>query len=345
MTNETQFQAAVGQTHWRAVQQIVRGYRDAHVLITCAQLGVFRGLAGGPRSAEALAAEALADPRALRRLLDAAVSIGLLFKSEGQYTNAPLAQTCLADENSPFHLGHLARREGAFYQRWSYLTEAVRSGQRPEANIRDEGVTNWALDFELALYDIARAAGPAIAEALSLPSDRPLRLLDVGGGHGGYSMALARRYPNLQATVFELLAAAEVARQLIEREGLAERVSVREGDFQKDDLGQGYDLVLLFGVLLSETPPGKLSLLGKAFQALVPGGQLVIRDFWLDDDRTGPSQGALFSLHMLLSTEAGDLSTLNDMLAWLAEAGFDQPQQLPLPDWLGSMLLTARKPD
>jgi SAM-dependent methyltransferase len=209
------------------------------------------------------------------------VAVGLLRREGDAYANTSLAATCLA-EAGPYYLGNLVKREGAFYQRWSYLPEAVRTGRRPEANIRDEGQTNWVLDFELALLDLARTAGPVIAEALALPTDRPLRVLDVGGGHGGYSMALARRYPKLQAVVYELPAAAEVAAEIIAGEDLSKRVLVQVGDFQKEALGSGFDLVLLFGVLVSETPEGKLDLLRKTYTALKPGGQVAIRAFWPD---------------------------------------------------------------
>jgi hypothetical protein len=157
-------------------------------------------------------------------------------------------------------------------------------------------------------------------------------------------MALARRYANLQAVVFELPAAAEVAREIIAGEGMADRVSVQIGDFQKDELGHGFELVLLFGVLVSETTEGKLTLLQKSYRALAPGGRVAIRGFWLDEARTGPPEATLASLHMLLSTDAGDLSTLTEMEAWLLEAGFVQPELVPLPEWIGSSLLVAHKP-
>ncbi|HEX6385118.1 MAG TPA: methyltransferase [Anaerolineae bacterium] len=156
-------------------------------------------------------------------------------------------------------------------------------------------------------------------------------------------MALARRYANVQATVFELPAAAEVAREIIADEGMANRVSVQVGDFQKEELGSGYDLLLLFGVLVSETPAGKLALLRKAHAALVPGGMVAVRGFWLNDDRTAPVGPTLFSLHMLLSTDAGDISTRAEMRGWLSEAGFERPHTAPLPAWVGSTLILAYK--
>jgi 2-polyprenyl-3-methyl-5-hydroxy-6-metoxy-1,4-benzoquinol methylase len=329
---------------WQTIQGMLRGYREAQILITCAQFGLFRQLAAGPQTAAELAAASNTHPAALRRLLDGAVAVNLLTKQGNSYANAPLAVACLAEEG-PYHLGHLVKREGAFYQRWSYLPEAVRSGKRPEANIRDEDEENWVLNFELALLDLARTLGPIMAETLALPPDRPLKVLDVGGGHGGYSMALARHYPNVAATVFELPAAAAVATQLIAQAGLSDRVAVQTGDFQQEGLGQEiYDLILIFGVLLSETPEGKLDLLRKVRAALVPGGQVVIREFFLDPDAPASSTAAIFSLQMLLSTGAGDLTTLAQLESWLQETGFEQPHQLELPDWVTSNLLLARKP-
>lgn len=328
--------------HWKTIQKMLRGYREAQILITCAQLGIFRLLAKGPQTAADLAVQSGTNPAALRRLLDGATAVDLLLKQGDTYTNAPLAQTCLAEEG-PYHLGNIVRREGAFYQRWSYLTEAVRTGQRPEANIRDEDQENWVLDFELALYDLARTLGPIVAEALALPTDRPLKVLDVGGGHGGYSMALARHYPKLHPTVYELPAAAEAAAQIIAQAGMSDRVAVQVGNFQQEDLGSGYDVILLFGVLVSETPAGKVDLLRKAHAALVPGGQVAIREFFIDPDQPDSSRSAIFSLQMLLSTGAGDISSLADLQGWLREAGFDRSYQIDLPDWVGSNLIMARK--
>ncbi len=326
-------------THWQTINQMMRSYRQSHLLITCAQLDVFRQLADGPLPLADLAQRTGAEEAALRRLLDAAVAFDLLTKNDGRYANGPLAETCLAREG-PYYLGNLLRREGAFYQRWSYLTEAVRSGQRPEANIRDEEQTDWVLGFELALFDLARVNGPRIAAALTLPAGQPVRVLDVGGGHGGYSMALARRYPNVEATVFELPAAAEVARQIIAGEGMSERVAVQVGDFQKEELGDGeYNLLLLFGVLVSETPENKLVLLQKSYRALKPDGRGAIRAFGLDGEGAGPPEATLFSLQMLLSNNTGDLSTRGEIDQLLVQAGFTDLQLLDTPNIGGSLLM------
>ena len=338
---------SAGVEYRRQVMELMRGYRSAQVLISCAELGVFEALRGSAAGAQELGERLGAHPMALSRLLGAAVALGLLEKDAAGYANSPLAATCLAEEG-PFYLGHLVKREGAFYRRWSRLTEAVRTGKRPEENLRDEQAGNWVRDFELALYDIARTAAPAIAEVLDplLPrrTGQPIRVIDVGGGHGAYAVALARRNPAVEAVVFDLPTVIEVAPAIVAAADLADRVAFQAGDFKVDDLGTDFNLALLFGVLVSETAADSVALLRKVHAALVPGGMVAIRGFYLDADRSGPLEATLGDLHMLLSTDAGTAHTTDDVSAWLRAADFGIPEVLTSPPPERSSLLVARKP-
>ena len=148
----------------------------------------------------------------------------------------------------------------------------------------------------------------------------------------------------MTVVIFELPRVVPVARQIIAEAGMTEQVMVQSGDFQQEELGQGYDLALVFGVLNGEPPDGRPELIRKVFAALKPGGQIILRDFVLDPDRAGPRQAALFALQMLLVTEAGGLDTRSDWAEWLAKAGFLPSREIELPDWVGSSLTVAQKP-
>lgn len=330
----------------RRILEMMRGYRSAQVLITCAELGVFEALQSGVAAVEELGERLDANVSALGRLLNTAVALGLLEKSGARYANSALAETCLAAEG-PFYLGNLVKREGAFYRRWTRLAEAVRGGERPEENRGDEQQENWVREFELALYDVARTAAPAIAEVLDplLPQreSQPIGVIDIGGGHGAYAVALARSHATLEAVVFDLPAVIAVVADLVAAPDIAGRVTLRAGDFRVDDLGTGFDLALLFGVLVSETPADSVALLRKVHAALLPGGMVAIRGFYLDPDRSGPLEATLGDLHMLLSTDAGTAQTTDDVAAWLQAADFEKPEILTLPTERSS-LIVARKP-
>ncbi len=327
----------------RQVSELARGYRASQVLLTCVELGVFEAIAAGADTEVEIAAASACDRRGASLLLNAAASLGLLEKRDGRFTNGSLAAACLTRDGAAYMAGSL-RLEAAFYRRWGRLTEAVRSGRRPDEDRQDEQAGDWARSFVYGLYDMARPVAPIIAQALALPEERPWRVIDVGGCHGAYSMALARRCPLLTATVFDLPAVVPHAREIIAQAGLAQRVSVQEGDFRNEGLGASYDVALVFGVLNGEPSDRRPALIGKVYDCLNPGGCIVLRDFVLNDDRAGPPDAAMSALQMLLATESGGLDTRADWSRWLAEAGFSPPQTIPLPESAGGGLALAYKP-
>lgn len=324
------------------VQELARGYRKAQILFTCIELGVFDALAGGSATSQKIAEKTQTSTRGMDLLLNAAVALGLLEKNDSNFSNSPLTEPWLI-HGSDVGISQSLLLEKAFYTRWGYLAEAVRSGNRPEENRRDEQPQDWVRNLICALYNSARLMAPIIAEALALPEDRPIRAIDVGGGHGGYSIALAQRYPLLTATIFELPRVVPIAREIIANAGMSDRVTVQEGDFQKEGLGSGYDIALVFGVLNGEPPEGRPALINKVFSALNTGGQIVLRDFVLEPDRSSPLDSTIFALQMLLATESGGLDTRDDWINWLLSAGFSHPKQVALPEWVGSFLTVAVK--
>ncbi|MEI7553912.1 methyltransferase [Candidatus Chlorohelix sp.] len=331
----------------RYLQDLLKGYRTAQVLISCAELGVFEHLKEEGVSAEDLAQLTSSNPTAMARLLNAAVALQLLGKNGDLYFAEDLAHDCLLP-NAPRYMGNVLKREGAFYRRWSHLTAAVKSGKRPDINLHEENNTQWVRNFEMALLDTARFVGPLVAAALApyFPHQdaQIANVIDVGGGHGGYSIALAEKYPKLDALVFELPEAAAVALEVITQASVTDRVKVQAGDFRKDELGNGFDMALLFGVLVSETPPNALALLQKVYRALKPGGVVVIRGFYLGPDRASPLEATIYDLHMLLSTEAGGAQILDELIDWLQTVGFRSFETVSLPYPEQSDLLVAHKP-
>jgi hypothetical protein len=71
-------------------------------------------------------------------------------------------------------------------------------------------------------------------------------------------------------------------------------------------------------------------LLKKIFDALAPGGTVVIQEFVPNDERTGPPNALIFAVNMLVNTEAGDTFTFQEMSGWLREAGYIKPRLVDL---------------
>ncbi|MBI5240117.1 MAG: methyltransferase domain-containing protein [Elusimicrobia bacterium] len=300
----------------RDILAAARLFMESRVLLTAWELGVFTALGRGARTAAQVARTARADPRAMDRLLDALVSVGLARKSGRIFSNSPSAARYLVAGRPAYigSLGHMA----SLWESWSTLTQAVRAGRSVLKDDMPRRGKEFFVPFIAAMHERSSLQGPSFARALPLAGVR--RLLDVGGGSGAYSIAFARAHPALRATVFDLPQVVPLARGYIRAAGLQDRVEARVGDYDRNPLPDGYDLVFLSHILHSNSPARNRRLLRKCARSLNPGGLVVIQEFLVDEDRTGPQFAALFALNMLVGTPAGDAYTEREIGSWLKGA-------------------------
>jgi tRNA A58 N-methylase Trm61 len=157
----------------------------------------------------------------------------------------------------------------------------------------------WTGAFIASMHKSASLRAPQVARTIGL--DGVKRVLDVGGGSGAYSIAFARANSELHSEILDLPSVIPIAQKHIDAANLSDRISTRSGDLRKDNLGSGYDLILLSSICHMNSPEENLVLLQKAFKALNQGGRIIIQDFMMDQDKTKPLSGALFSLNMLVA--------------------------------------------
>ena len=179
-------------------------------------------------------------------LCDALAAIGLLEKEGKTYRNSPLALEYLLPE-APHSKIALLRHAARMYETWGKLVDAVKSGQPVPEEAIDPRLRGDERDFALAMADVARDSARQCAEILDLSDTR--NVLDVGGGPGMYAIEFARQNPELHVVVFDNEKTTDVARANIEAAGLSDRISLRVGDAFTDDLGSGYDFVLLSNII------------------------------------------------------------------------------------------------
>ena len=133
-----------------------------------------------------------------------------------------------------------------------------------------------------------------------------------------------------------------MAGERIKAAGLGDRVTLVPGDFYTDSLPGGHDLALLSAIIHQNGPEQNQSLYGNIFQALEPGGRIVIRDYVMSPDRTEPRDGALFAVNMLAGTEKGNTYTFEEIEEGLAAVGFTRIRLLQLQEM--SSLVEGFKP-
>ena len=119
-----------------------------------------------------------------------------------------------------------------------------------------------------------------------------------------------------------------IAEDQIAARGLGERVSAVGGDYLRDELPAGNQLALLSNIIHSLGPEANRTLFGRIFRSLEPGGRLILKDFFVERDRTGPLWPAVFSINMLVGTEEGRSYSEEEVLGWLGDAGFSPGARL-----------------
>jgi predicted O-methyltransferase YrrM len=276
-----------------------------------------------------VAARLATDVRATASLLNALVAIGALTKRDGVFSNTSETARYLAassPECARAGLMHIAQ----LWETWSTLSECVRTGTASAEPVNEARRPEWTRAFIAMMDQRARGEAGQLARAAGAAGAR--RMLDVGGGSGVYSIAFARAYPELHADVFDLPPVVELTREYIRAAGLAERIGTRSGDMRTDELGSGYDLLLLSAICHMFGPKENQELFARCYRALAPGGRLVVRDFILDPDQTSPRQASLFALNMLVGTKAGSTYTEAQYAEWLRGAGFSRVERLKPPE-------------
>jgi SAM-dependent methyltransferase len=87
-------------------------------------------------------------------------------------------------------------------------------------------------------------------------------------------------------------------------------------------LETGYDLVFMSNIIHSFSAEENAALVKRVYDALIPGGVILIKDFIMENDRSGPAFGLIFALHMLVHTPAGGTYTYDEIKGWTDAAGF-----------------------
>jgi 2-polyprenyl-3-methyl-5-hydroxy-6-metoxy-1,4-benzoquinol methylase len=320
------------------IMQLARGFQKSRVLLSAFELGIFTALGARQRSSREIAEALHTDPRATDRLLNALCALGLLAKHEGCFANTPATAEFLVQGNPGF-LSYLSHANN-LWQTWSTLTEAVRRGTSVADRPLAERGEQWREAFIAAMHNSGSRCAPEVVGLLELSGVS--RVLDVGGGSGAYSMEFVRARPGIRPTVFDLPEILPLTRRYVADCGMTSMIDFLPGDLATADLGAGYDMVFVSSIVHMFSLADNQAFVAQCVAALNCGGQLVIKDFVVNEDRTQPTDAALFALNMLVGTAAGDTYTEREIRGWMEQAGLHALHRKDTS--FGSALIVGRKP-
>jgi demethylspheroidene O-methyltransferase len=325
---------------------LVSGFVYSQILSAAVQLDLFRTLESGPKTMDALAAQMGLERAAAERLLKGCAALDLTERlADGRFALGTLGAALLGNPALPPMIAHhallyadlsdpvgLLKGAPASQKLKDYWAYAAR--QTPED----------AAPADVAAYSGLMAATQSLVASEILdawPMARHTRLLDIGGGEGAFTRAVAARHAHLSFTLFDLPAVTERAKAALAAAGLAGRATVEPGSFLSDALPTGADIATLVRVLHDHDDDAAAAILRAARAALPPGGVLLIAEPMSEAPGARRMGDAYFGFY-LAAMGSGRPRTPREITDMLRQAGFGSSQLVATRQPLLVQVIAAR---
>ncbi|HET9772641.1 MAG TPA: methyltransferase [Acidimicrobiia bacterium] len=316
---------------------------QAMSLIVGSRRGVFEAMQDGPRTVDELAKSLEVDPGTLQLLLRILTAAGYVAQAgPGSYRLSDMGEAMVLDR-SPARQTAWLRVIGREWSTFLHTDEVLTTGRGIDYHANLEDTEQWA-DYQASMLELARRFAPMVAGMVPVRAGAA-RLLDIGGSHGLYGALIARSHPPLRSEVLDLPNALEHAGKLAAAEGHDDIVTYRTGNCLVDDLGAGWDVVVLSQILHHFTPTEIADLLGRVRAATTPGATVAIFEVVQPAADDPPELlGDAFALFFRL-TSTGRCYTTDEYTGWLTGAGFTDVQTQLLPLGRSLAVFTGRTPE
>ena len=313
----TDFKPPAAAPVWAAIE----GYGRYHVLCAALELDVFDTLGElGPSTADRVAERLGVSAQHLRTLLDAVVALDFLDQNDGQFELNDTARRYLVSDG-PACMADLIGVAPGPLENWSRLADTVRNG-RPARPIEDDPGAFYIPLAEGTFTTMWRCATRADSK-IRYSSVPAARVLDLGAGGAPWSIAVLAACPLGSAVINDYPGVLEVAKRKTVEFNVADRCEWLPGDYFEIEIEpESFDLVILGHVCRTEGSNGAARLIGRAYDALRPGGRVIVADYFCDHERKLNPHAVLMGATMMASTVNGSTFTTEEFGTWLRDAGF-----------------------
>lgn len=325
---------------------ILQGFVASQVLLALIELDVLQDLLGGLETVASLAQARQIQEDRMQAVLQAGAALGLLNRRrDGQFALARKGAAILGVPG----LTDMIRHNATFY----------RDMADPVAILRGESETHLAQFWpyvlnqgdgvptqEAARYSdlMARSQVLVAEDTLQAVSLRGVQtLMDVGGGSGVFLSTALRRHRHLRAILLDLPGVVPMAESRLKQAGLADRVSCCPGSFRDAGLPTGADAISLVRVLYDHDDATVRDLLAKAYQALPPGGRLIIAEPMAGGARPERAGDVYFAFYTM-AMGTGRARSPECIIDLCQEAGFERPTKPAVRRPYVTRVVTCAKP-
>jgi len=289
------------------------GFWASKTLLAAIKQGLFTMLKDNQMPGRKIQEELNLHFRSLYDFLDALVALGFI-KREGLmdnavYRNSADAALYLDKSKETYIDGFFEMANDRLYPFLGNLEDGLRTGQ-PQNELKETG--------EYFFKELYR---------------EPARLKQFLQAMAGFQMGnfktLLEKFDHLNCITVDLQPVEPIARDMVQKFGLEDRVTVRSVDFFKDEIPVS-DVIIMGNILHDWNLEEKKILIRKAYDQLTDDGALIVIENIIDNDRSANLFGLLMSLNMLIEAPGGFDFTGIDFEKWTREIGFKSTEVVPL---------------
>jgi ubiquinone/menaquinone biosynthesis C-methylase UbiE len=299
--------------------QVATGFMAAKHLFVAGEIRLFEALADGPLALDEIAQGINVPRRTTRIIADAMVALGFLSFDGSRYQNAPVAMAFLSGRGSADFRPFLRFWNHISYHKWAKLEESVRAGRGTVGRFQFSGKEEEEI-FSRGVEAFSSGGAQTLSDAYDFSRHR--HVLDLGGGTGSFLLPLLERYPTLAATLFELPAVVQVARQRLMNHPLADRIRLVEGDMFRSPIPEGHDACIIANVLHTLSRDHILEMFTNLRRHMRAGARLLLIDLFTNPSHTEPTLAALMAGEFLVMTSEGDVYSEQEVCEYLRQTGW-----------------------
>ncbi|OUV99902.1 MAG: hypothetical protein CBD16_07255 [Betaproteobacteria bacterium TMED156] len=285
---------------------LVSGFVYSQILFACISLDLLEKLRGGPVKLSNLAEICSVDLPEMQRLIDGAKALGIVETRENDLIGLGIKgililtkpsisalikhhSTFYKDLIDPVALLRKQRNSTALGSFWPYASNE----KHEDFCFSEEIIRNYS--------EVMSISQPLVSEQIcsAYKFYKHKKILDLGGGQATFAINLAKKYPNLKISVFDLPQVSKIAGEKICNSGFESQIKVYQGSFLRDPIPKGYDLITLIRVLYDHPDKNLKVILASAKKSLQTSGKLLIAEPMAGEAGTGRMSDAYFGMYLL----------------------------------------------
>lgn len=313
------------------ILQMAMGAIMTQALGVAAKLGIADLLADGKKPVDELASASEAHAPSLYRILRSLASTGVFVETAPRvFANTQVSNLLRSDVPGSMRNGVIFMAEPWHYNVWGNMLHSARTGETAWKATHGQEVFDWFPShpeeseiFNRAMTDMSAGAAPAVVAAYDFSGINVLA--DIAGGHGLLLAQILKSNSEMKGILFDMDHVIAGADEMLETQGVADRVEKVSGDFFKEV--PSADAYIMKHIIHDWDDERSIKIMQSIHRAMIGDGKVLLIEMVIPEGND-PHPGKILDLEML--TSPGGLERTEAEYASLFErAGFRLNRIIP----------------